>query len=548
MKRRSGPRVTPLVLVLLVTLLVGTVAGAAYAANSAGSGAGRDNGNHWGTGGWGTGGWGTGGAIPGVIPSTASSPFAAPDPELGAVADVVKVKSTKHPPQNVKFDGEPMPGGITTGTGTATPGAGEVLVPGVPGYAWRDGCGPTAVGMVVGYYDGNGWADLIPGDATGVTADVNQAIASHGTATAPGNYEDYALPQETSLAIQPDKSELPAGDEHPADSVADFMHTSWSVDSLQYGWSWSNMIAPAFTGYVKLKYASSTPTCTTYAGSGLTWTLVKQQIDAGRPMVFLVDSGGDGSTDHFVTVVGYREINGYPEYGCWDTWNTSLVRWQQFRAMSSSYQWGVWGGYTFTVAGSTTPGPTSTPTPTPPSTPTPTPTPTPADATAPMTQQMGADDAWHIGSVTVTLSATDDASGVAYTEYRLDDGAWTRGTVVNVAAPRKTAVAVSHSLSYRSVDNAGNVETAKMCAINIDTTKPVTNSSTASSAGSAALVLVASDTGSGVSATYYAVDRGSYRPGTSVTLTGTGRHTVKFYSQDVAGNVEATKSVTVTVK
>ena len=27
---------------------------------------------------------------------------------------------------------------------------------GVPGYAWRHGCGPTAVGMVVGYYDGNG--------------------------------------------------------------------------------------------------------------------------------------------------------------------------------------------------------------------------------------------------------------------------------------------------------------------------------------------------------------------------------------------------------
>ena len=40
----------------------------------------------------------------------------------------------------------------------------------------------------------------------------------------------------------------PAG-AHTSDSVADFMHTSWSADGNYYGWSWSNYISgPAFTG------------------------------------------------------------------------------------------------------------------------------------------------------------------------------------------------------------------------------------------------------------------------------------------------------------
>ena len=127
--------------------------------------------------------------------------------------------------------------------------------------------------------------------------------------------------------ILPDKSELPAGDEHASDSVADFMHTSWSVDGSPYGSSWSSMLGPGFTGYVKLKYPASSPVSRTYAGTNLTWPMVKAEIDAGRPMAFLVDATGDGRTDHFVAVIGYREVNGYPEYACWDTWSLSTVRW-----------------------------------------------------------------------------------------------------------------------------------------------------------------------------------------------------------------------------
>ena len=148
-------------------------------------------------------------------------------------------------------------------------------------------------------------------------------ISTHGTAEAPGHYEDYALPMdEVATAPLPDRSEDPAGDEHASDSVADFMHTSWSSTGLFYGWSWSSMIGPGFTGYVGTKYPDAVAESRTYAGVNLTWDMVKAEIDGARPMVFLVDSDGDGRTDHFVTVIGYREVNGYPEYACWDTWSS----------------------------------------------------------------------------------------------------------------------------------------------------------------------------------------------------------------------------------
>ncbi len=170
-------------------------------------------------------------------------------PKLKPVPKVVKVKSKQKPPKNVKFRGERMPGGITTGTDSATGGAGEVVIPGVPAYKWRDGCGPTALGMVIGYYDGNGWPDLVPGDATSQTTEVSQSIASHGTLEAPGNYEDYALPMDSSTAtVLADRSAAPAGDEHAGELDRRFhahvMERRWPalrVELLQHDQRWRSV-------------------------------------------------------------------------------------------------------------------------------------------------------------------------------------------------------------------------------------------------------------------------------------------------------------------
>ena len=99
------------------------------------------------------------------------------------------------------------------GARRAVAAAGETVLP-VPAYLWRDGCGPTATGMVLGYWDGHGFPDLVPGDASTDTPAAYQMIASHGTAGAPGHYEDYSLPEDDAGALAPDRSETPAGDEH----------------------------------------------------------------------------------------------------------------------------------------------------------------------------------------------------------------------------------------------------------------------------------------------------------------------------------------------
>ncbi len=83
---------------------------------------------------------------------------------------------------------------------------------------------------------------------------------------------------------------------------------------------------------------------------------------------------------------------------------------------------------------------------------------TPDDVTPPVTSAVGLDGRWHRAPVTVTLTAADPGeggSGVEYTEYSLDGGPWTRGESVTVD------VEGTHSLSYRSVDFAGNVEEAQ---------------------------------------------------------------------------------------
>src|SRR5690606_39064223 len=61
------------------------------------------------------------------------------------------------------------------------------------------------------------------------------------------------------------------------------------------------------------------------------------------------------------------------------------------------------------------------------------------------------DDGDYVESVTVTLSATDDDSGVASIEYALDGGAWT-----DYDEPVTVTALGDHTLRYRATDNAGN--------------------------------------------------------------------------------------------
>ncbi len=238
-------------------------------------------------------------------------------------------------------------------SGTSFLSGAQASITGVPAYIWHHGCGPTAVGMIVGYYALNGYDDLVDSSAASQSGDVNQMIASEGSSESPAHYEDYCLPiDDETPSILTDKSAELASERHSDNCVADFMKTSRSAEGLRYGWSWSSDIIPAFTSYAPYRSAAYSVSGTLYyMGTTLTWDVLKAEIDAGRPMAFLVDSDGDGETDHFITVIGYSD-SGTQQYACYNTWDSS-VHWYTFQGLSSSYTYGVWGGMAFTMTGTT---------------------------------------------------------------------------------------------------------------------------------------------------------------------------------------------------
>ncbi len=230
------------------------------------------------------------------------------------------------------------------------------VIPSVPAYIWRHGCGPTAAGMVLGYWDGQGFDELVPGDARLQTDAVNAMIATEGVAS---NYTDYCLPLDDSYVNPtplPDLSMDPPGDEHPDNCIADLMKSSQSRHYNYYGWSWFSHVGPALSSYVETMvgggYRATVTSWTMYDGSSA-WESYCAEIDAHRPMVFLVDSTGDGLTDHFVTAVGYDIQGDTRLYACLDTWDSRL-HWYPFQPLGYGTPWGVFGAIGLRLAGTTT--------------------------------------------------------------------------------------------------------------------------------------------------------------------------------------------------
>jgi hypothetical protein len=156
-----------------------------------------------------------------------------------------------------------------------------------------------------------------------------------------------------------------------------------------------------------------------------------------------------------------------------------------------------------------------------------------------------------VSSAVITLTAVDNigGSGVATTYYALDGAAPVVGTTVS------TSVLGSHTLSFWSVDVAGNIELANLVSFEVtappvpvpDTTAPVTTSNVkATYAGSASITLTAVDNvgGSGVAHTYYILDGAPQAEGLNVSTSVLGSHTLSFWSVDVAGNIELATAVT----
>lgn len=225
----------------------------------------------------------------------------------------------------------------------------QVIIKDVPAYLWRHGCGPTAAGMVIGYWDSHGYPDLVTGDATTQTAAVQAMIADDGGVEDCDNpvlnhYTDYACPVEWSIFL-PDKSEL-GGEIHQDNCLADFMLTSRSAEGNKYGWSWFIHVAPAMIAYTKMIYPGADLKCENYRFADFSWEKFKEEIDNDRPMVLLVDSWAHMVTDHFVTAIGYNDET--MEYAIYDEWDTD-IHWYRWHENEQGEDYGVYGITTFSL-------------------------------------------------------------------------------------------------------------------------------------------------------------------------------------------------------
>ncbi|MFD6023462.1 OmpL47-type beta-barrel domain-containing protein [Streptomyces griseoluteus] len=178
-------------------------------------------------------------------------------------------------------------------------------------------------------------------------------------------------------------------------------------------------------------------------------------------------------------------------------------------------------------------------------------------ASAKVEGQQNADGAY-VGSAKVTVSASDDASGVKSVEYAVGaDGPWQAYT-----APVVVHQVGAHTVRYRATDRAGNVAAEKSVTFSVvapptdDTAAPETSATVSGEKDAdgnyltmATVTVTASDTGSGVNTIEYALGAdGAWQPYTApVMVHAVGSHTVRYRATDKAGNAAAEKSVAFTV-
>lgn len=162
---------------------------------------------------------------------------------------------------------------------------------------------------------------------------------------------------------------------------------------------------------------------------------------------------------------------------------------------------------------------------------------------------------WHRGTVDVRLTAEDPLAGVEYLRYTLYGAQTGSTTVLRTPADLQLSAEGVTTLTYYARDRAGNTEPLQALQILIDNTPPVTGASTsASGAGGAIIVsLRATDRGSGIREIQYRLEGAQTGEATvtgssaQVQLTHPGTTTITYFARDVAGNVEAPRTLTVRV-
>jgi hypothetical protein len=160
------------------------------------------------------------------------------------------------------------------------------------------------------------------------------------------------------------------------------------------------------------------------------------------------------------------------------------------------------------------------------------------------------------GATEFILNATDNFSGVASSDYRLDNGTWLAYAPFTLVGLADGA----HIIGYRSTDQLGNVEVERTLAVVVDNLAPTTTITIGSPravgadttlyvGGTTVFTLSGIDASAGVAATEYRLDNTTWLAYAPFTLAGLadGGHTIDYRSTDNLGNVEDERILAVVV-
>ncbi len=203
------------------------------------------------------------------------------------------------------------------------------VITGVPAYTWYHGCAPTSIGMIMGYWDMQGYSNLF----TASGSDVYSTVNVQDQISSPDHNARYdSTPDNTTIPIS-------------YTSIADYLGTS--VDPRPYGGSSATNAGSATVAYAASRGYTFTTANKTFSN---TWNALVSEVNAGRPMLLFVDSVfNDGIFDHAVPAIGYdTNYNGDgPYYACYTTGSENEVPvWYSFRGLAANTPYGVYGGVT----------------------------------------------------------------------------------------------------------------------------------------------------------------------------------------------------------